>query len=161
MQVPRPWPLLLFPMALVRSGWTMSGVLELRPDSLTVLLIHWGTTTVCMLKTLEWLVSLQVRIVGMQSYISPHIVQSDWLLCCNHYHNIRASLSRPLHDDRKLNSLLWLGPTFWTRRILGILQAPCMVVMLLAQKNLQSPWDQYNLLKAVGSILDPTREATY
>ena len=41
-------------MVLVRSGWMMSGVVELRPDSLTVLLVHWDLTTV---DTLMMLVS--------------------------------------------------------------------------------------------------------
>ena len=33
-------------MVLDRSGWTMSNVVEQRPDSLTVLLMHWDLTTV-------------------------------------------------------------------------------------------------------------------
>ncbi len=45
--------LLLYLMGLVRSGWTMSSVVELRPDSLTVLPMHWVATTVSMLKMLE------------------------------------------------------------------------------------------------------------
>ena len=40
-------------MELVRSGWTMSSVVELRPDSSTVLLMDWGTTTVDTVKMLE------------------------------------------------------------------------------------------------------------
>ena len=39
-------------MVLVRSGWIMFTVEELRPDSLTVLLIHWELTTVDTLKML-------------------------------------------------------------------------------------------------------------
>ena len=39
-------------MVLVRSGWMMSDVLELRPDSLTVLPGHLASTTVLMLKML-------------------------------------------------------------------------------------------------------------
>ncbi len=52
--------LLLYLMELVRSGWTMSSVVELSPDSLTVLQIHWVATTVFMLKmpVLTALVSL-------------------------------------------------------------------------------------------------------
>ena len=45
-------------MVLVRSGWTMSSVVELSPDSLTVLLMHWEPTTVSMLKMLECAVRL-------------------------------------------------------------------------------------------------------
>ena len=41
-------------MVLVRSGWIMFSVEELRPDSLTVLLVHWDLTTV---DTLMMLVS--------------------------------------------------------------------------------------------------------
>ena len=41
------------PMESVRSGWIMFSVLELRPDSLTVLLIQLEITTVPMLKMLE------------------------------------------------------------------------------------------------------------
>ena len=37
---------------MVRSGYLMSNVLELRPDSLTVLLIHWAYTTVITMKML-------------------------------------------------------------------------------------------------------------
>ena len=40
-------------MVLLRSGWTMSSVVELRPDSLTVLHRHWVPTTVLTLKMLE------------------------------------------------------------------------------------------------------------
>jgi hypothetical protein len=47
-------------MVLVRSGWTMLTALELRPDSLTVLLIQLGPTTVHILKMLEWRVHNQV-----------------------------------------------------------------------------------------------------
>ena len=39
---------LVLPMELDRSGWMRSSVVELRPDSLTVLLMHWGATTVYM-----------------------------------------------------------------------------------------------------------------
>ena len=39
-------------MELVRSGWTTSGVWELRPDLLTVLLILWVTITVLTVKML-------------------------------------------------------------------------------------------------------------
>ena len=40
-------------MELVRFGWTMFSVVELRPDLLTVLLMHWEATTVHTLKMLE------------------------------------------------------------------------------------------------------------
>ena len=40
-------------MVLDKSGWTMSSVVELKEDSLTVLLIHWEVTTVAILKMLE------------------------------------------------------------------------------------------------------------
>ena len=40
-------------MVPLRFGWTMSGVLELRADSLTVLLIQSEPITVHMLKMLE------------------------------------------------------------------------------------------------------------
>ena len=40
-------------MVLARSGWMMSGVLELRSDSSIVLLMHWVATTVDTLKMLE------------------------------------------------------------------------------------------------------------
>ncbi len=45
--------LVMYLMELVRSGWTMSSVVELRPDSLTVHAMHWEATTVSMLKMLE------------------------------------------------------------------------------------------------------------
>ena len=41
------------PMVLLRSGWTMSTVVDLKPDSLTVLLIHWEATIAYTLKMLE------------------------------------------------------------------------------------------------------------
>ena len=44
-------------MELVRSGWTRLAVMELRPDSLTVLLIHLEHMTVVILKMLESLVN--------------------------------------------------------------------------------------------------------
>ena len=47
-------------MVLVRSGWTMSSVVEPRLDSLTVLLFHWGSTIVRTLKMLESRVLEQV-----------------------------------------------------------------------------------------------------
>ena len=40
-------------MELVRSGWMKWLVVELRPDSLTVLPMHWGATTVGTVKMLE------------------------------------------------------------------------------------------------------------
>ena len=75
--VPKLWPLVLFLMALVRSGWTMSTVLELRPDSLTALLIHWGPTTVCMLKMLEW-TACQVHLKHLHTLVtsSTHILDT-------------------------------------------------------------------------------------
>ena len=41
------------PMVLLRSGWTMLTVEDLKQDSLTVLLIHWGAITVYTVKMLE------------------------------------------------------------------------------------------------------------
>ena len=46
------------PMELVRSGWTRLAVLELRPDSLTVLLIHLDSMTVVTSKMPESLVKV-------------------------------------------------------------------------------------------------------
>ncbi len=45
--------LVLYQMVLARSGWTMLTVLELRPDSLTVLPMLWVATTVPTVKMLE------------------------------------------------------------------------------------------------------------
>ena len=40
-------------MVLDRSGWIMSSVVELKQDSLTVLISHWELITVAILKMLE------------------------------------------------------------------------------------------------------------
>jgi hypothetical protein len=38
-------------------GWKVSGVVEMRPDSLTVLLDRWVHKLVCLVKLLEWIVT--------------------------------------------------------------------------------------------------------
>ena len=54
-------------MVLVRSGWIMLDVEEVRPDSLIVVLIHWELTTV---NTLMMLVSDAIC-VKLYNYVLP------------------------------------------------------------------------------------------
>jgi hypothetical protein len=44
---------MLYLLVLGQFGWMMSHVMELSPNSLTVLPIHWGVTTVSIVVTLE------------------------------------------------------------------------------------------------------------
>ena len=54
-------------MVLVRSGWIMLDVEEVRPDSLIVVLVHWELTTV---NTLMMLVSDAIC-VKLYNYVLP------------------------------------------------------------------------------------------
>ena len=57
-------------MVLDRSGWTMFSVMELRPDSLTVLIFQLELTTVTTLKMLESDVSIQVKLSNFMIVIA-------------------------------------------------------------------------------------------
>jgi hypothetical protein len=91
------------PMVLVRSGWTMSSVLELRPDSLTVLVVHWEPMTVIILKMLE-----SIARVKMILWQQP-IVNNRYCCAClnNRYylHSRRYQTARRHYHPRTCGDL--------------------------------------------------------